>query len=81
MNKLTICAAVVAIATAVSGMASAATMSSGMSKRDMTMMKKCHSMSRHEMMKNKRCVAMMKKMHMRKDVSPAAHNAGIKQEK
>ncbi|MGH6676054.1 MAG: hypothetical protein ACRECE_07530, partial [Xanthobacteraceae bacterium] len=32
-----------------------------MSKRDMAMMKKCQSMSHTAMMKNKKCMAMMKK--------------------
>jgi len=58
MIKSIACA--LALAVALSGSAFAATMS----KSDMTMMKKCQGMSQSMMMKNKKCVALMKKSKM-----------------
>ena len=65
MKRLTTCVFAAALI-AISGAAFAAndSMSTGMSKKDMAMMKKCQSMSKSAMMKNKRCMTMMKKHNM-----------------
>ena len=56
MKRLAAVVLGVAFITSASGAAYAAT-----SKSDMAMMKKCQSMSEDAMMKNKKCMAMMKK--------------------